>query len=162
MTTDPHIKEKWVVRRVVFVGNCQLDTLANLYRRVAGPESGDSVVYVASYKDADAGQRKIIQEADVLVQQVLDFAPRIGDIATHASVHLVPHITGAFFWPYTGQPHPRNAPAPLLDESGPYPPELGDSFLNRMIAAGTPAEQAVKTYLSTDVARYAGWIGFRS
>jgi len=118
------------VRRVVFVGNCQLDTLANLYRRVAGPESNDGVAYVPSYKDADAGQRKIIQEADVLVQQVLDFAPRIGDLATRATVHLVQHITGAFFWPYTGQPHPRNAPAPYLDGSGPYPPELGDSFLN--------------------------------
>jgi len=142
-----------VVHRVVFVGNCQLDTLANLYRRVAGSESDDSVAYVPSYIDADAGQRRIIKEADVLVQQVLDFAPRIGDVATHATIHLVPHVAGAFFWPYTGQPHPRNAPAPFLDESGPYPAELGDSFLNRMIAAGVPAELAVRNYLATDVAK---------
>ena len=152
MTTDPQIKEKSVVRRVVFVGNCQLYTLANLYRRVAGSESDDNIAYVPSYQDADAGQRRIIAEADVLVQQVLDFAPRIGDLPTRATVHLVPHIAGAFLWPYTGQPHPKNAPAPFLDEGGPYPIELGDSFLNRMIVAGVPAEQAVPSYLSTDVA----------
>lgn len=152
MTADPQIKEKSVVRRVVFVGNCQLDTLANLYRRVAGSESSDVVTYLPSYRDANAGQRRIIADADVLVQQVLDFAPRIGDLETHATVHLVPHVAGAFLWPYTGQPHPKNAPAPFLDEAGPYPAELGDSFLNRMIVAGVPAEQAVQTYLSTDVA----------
>lgn len=152
MTTDAQIEEKPVVRRVVFVGNCQLDTLSNLYRRAAGSESGDKVDYVASYKDADAGQRRVIEEADVLVQQVLDFVPRIGELATHATIHLVPHVAGAFLWPYTGQPHPRNAPAPFLDEGGPYPAELGDSFLNRMIAAEVPAEKAMRSYLATDVA----------
>ena len=64
----------------------------------------------------------------------------------------MPHVAGAFLWPYTGQSHPKNAAAPFLDEAGPYPAELGDSFLNRMIVAGVPAEQAVQTYLSTDVA----------
>lgn len=141
-----------MVRRVVFVGNCQLYTLSSLYGRVVPPESGDKIAYVASYQDANPEQRRTIAEADVLVQQVLDFAPRIGSVATAATILLVPHIAGAFFWPHTGQPHPKNAPAPFLDEGGPYPAELGDSFLNRMIAAGVPAKDAVRSYLATDVA----------
>ncbi len=34
-----------------------------------------------------------------------------------------------------------------MDQSGPYGAELGDLFLNRMIAAGTPPDQAVAEYL---------------
>lgn len=138
-------------RLIVFVGNCQLDGLARLYRRVAaGPE--EDVVYLASYQEADADQRALVARADVLLRQVLEFAPVVGELETSAEVHLVPHIGAAFLWPCTGRAHPRNAPAPFLDESGPYPAELGDSFLDRLIATGVPAEQAAQTYLATDIA----------
>ncbi len=144
-------------RLIVFVGNCQLDALARLYRRVAAPPE-DEVVYLASYQAADAAQRARVAQADVLLRQVLDFAPVVGELETSAKVHLVPHIGAAFLWPCTGSAHPRNAPAPFLDESGPYPAELGDSFLDRMLAAGVPAEDAAQTYLATDIAgvRHAG------
>jgi hypothetical protein len=95
----------------------------------------------------------MVAGADVLVRQVLDFAPRIGDLDTRATVHLVPHVSAAFLWPHAGLPHPSNAPAPLLDASGPYPAEIGDSFLNRLIAQGVPVEEAVTRYLDTDVAK---------
>lgn len=114
-------------RLIVFVGNCQLDALARLYRRVAAPPE-DEVVYLASYQAADAAQRARVAQADVLLRQVLDFAPVVGELETSAKVHLVPHIGAAFLWPCTGSAHPRNAPAPFLDESGPYPAELGDFF----------------------------------
>jgi hypothetical protein len=127
--------------------------LTSLYRRVVVPETGDVVDYVPSYQDATTEQRRAIAEADVLISQVLDFIPRIGDLETKAHVQLVPNVTAAFLWPYTSSPHPRNVPEPTLDESGPYPGELGDSFLNRMITDNVPAETAVARYLETDVAK---------
>ena len=135
---------------VVFVGNCQMVALSTLYRHVS-VGSDHEVIYVASYKDATDDARRAIADATVLVQQVLDFAPRIGDLPTRAKVHLVPLITAAFLWPYTGNPHPLNRPEPTIEQSGPYNAELGDSFLNRMIAAGTPPDQAVAEYLAADV-----------
>ncbi len=127
--------------------------LASLYRRLVVPETEDAVDYVAAYQNASSEERCKIRDADVLVSQVLDFVPRIGDLETRAVVHLVPHITAAFLWPHTGSPHPRNTPAPLLDASGPYPAEIGDSFMNRMIAEKVPADEAVARYLATDVAK---------
>ena len=124
-----------------------------LYRRLVVPETEDAVDYVAAYQNASSEERCKIRDADVLVSQVLDFVPRIGDLETRAVVHLVPHITAAFLWPHTGSPHPRNTPAPLLDASGPYPAEIGDSFMNRMIAEKVPADEAVARYLATDVAK---------
>jgi hypothetical protein len=147
------VTEEIVIRKIVFAGNCQLAMLTSLYRRVVVPETEDVVDYVPSYQDASTQQRRAIAEADVLVSQVLDFIPRIGDLETTAKVHLVPNVTAAFLWPYTGSPHPRNVPEPMLDVSGPYPAELGDSFLNRMIAGDVPAETAVARYLETDVAK---------
>ena len=109
---------------------------------------------VAAYQNASDEERRKIAEADVLVSQVLDFVPRIGDLETRATVQLVPHVTAAFLWPHTGSPHPRNAPAPLLDASGPYPAEIGDSFPERGgTAEKVPADEAVARYLATDVAK---------
>ncbi|HEX5328281.1 MAG TPA: WcbI family polysaccharide biosynthesis putative acetyltransferase [Acetobacteraceae bacterium] len=144
-------------RLIVFVGNCQLDALAQLYQRLAAAPD-DEVVYLASYRPAADAERDHVAEADILLRQVLDFAPRVGDVATRAETHLIPHIAAPFLWPCTGAPHPRNAPAPMLDASGPYPAELGDSFLDRLIAAGVPAGDAVAQYLDTDLAalRQAG------
>jgi tetratricopeptide (TPR) repeat protein len=140
-----------VNRMIVFVGNCQLEGLANLYRRIAA-RPDDTVVYLPSYQEADAAHRRAVADADLILRQVLDLAPRIGDMETRAETHLIPHISAAFLWPCTGSPHPRNAPAPFLDQHGPYPPELGDSFLDRLIAANMPADEAVRQYLATDIA----------
>ena len=141
------------LRSTVFVGNCQMLMLANLYRLLCPEAKRERVAYVASYQEANAGERNLIGDADVLVQQVLDFAPAIGELPTRAKVQLVPHVTGAFLWPYSGQAHPNNRPEPTLDQSGPYSPELGDSFLNRRIIEGVDADSAVNEYLETDVSK---------
>ena len=146
------LSDNATIGSTVFVGNCQMNVLAGLYRMLCPPDGCQHVAYIASYQEATASERRIIAEANVLVQQVLDFAPRIGDLQTQAKVHLVPHITGAFLWPYTGHAHPRNRPEPFLDPGGPYPPELGNSFLNKKISDQTDADVAVAEYLATDVA----------
>jgi tetratricopeptide (TPR) repeat protein len=140
-------------RRIVFLGNCQLGMLASLYRSLLPPDATEEISYVASYSQATEAQKQLVATANILVQQVLDFVPRIGDLPTRAKVHLVPHVTAAFLWPYSGEAHPRNIPEPMLDPGGPYPPDLGDSFLNRMIAAGVAPDEAVARYLDTDVPR---------
>jgi hypothetical protein len=144
-----------MTRSIVFLGNCQAETLAHLYQRVIGADSdsGDDVHFLPSYEVATGEQRRLIADADVLVRQVLDFAPKIGDLETRAVTHLVPHITGAFLWPYTGSPHPRNFPASMLDKSGPYAAELGDSFLNRLILENVAVDVAVERYLDAEVGK---------
>jgi hypothetical protein len=147
----PAISRNAAPAPVVFVGNCQMGALARLYRHIRPDLRDADVTYVPSYEEANEADRRRIAEAGVLVQQVVDFAPRIGDLPTRGRVHLVPHATAAFLWPYGGTPHPRNRPEPTLDLSGPYPAELGDSFLNKAIAAGMAPDAAVTSYLATDV-----------
>src|SRR6185312_406205 len=118
-----------MAKRVGFIGNCQVGTLSNLYRRLLGDESETDVFYVPSYQEANAEQKQQLASADVLVRQMLDSDQRIGAVETKAEVHIFPHVTGAFLWPYTGTAHPKNATFPYFDQNGPYPPELGDSFL---------------------------------
>jgi tetratricopeptide (TPR) repeat protein len=55
-------------------------------------------------------------------------------------------------WPYTGKAHPKNGSFPYFDPGGPYPTELGDSFLNRMILDNVDPDEAVARYMDTDVA----------
>ena len=141
-----------MAKKIGFIGNCQLGTLSILYSRLIADQSDVEVSYIPSYKPPDDDQRKIIAAADVIVRQVHDFDQEIGEIKTDASVLLFPHVTGAFLWPYGGQEHPRNTTFPYFDESGPYPGEMGDSFLNRMIAEQVDADQAVSEYEKTDVA----------
>jgi tetratricopeptide (TPR) repeat protein len=134
----------------VFVGNCQMGALCSLYRRLLPSGSDHDVTYVASYQDATEDVRQAVANATAVVQQVLNFVPRIGDLATKAKVYLVPHASAAFLWPYAGSPHPMNRPEPTIEQSGPYNGELGDSFLNRMIAAGASPASAVADYLAAD------------
>ena len=135
----------------VFVGNCQMGALASLYRRLLPADGDHDVKYVASYKDATADARKAVADATTVVQQVLTFVPRIGDLATSAMVVLVPHASATFLWPYAGSPHPLNRPETALGQTGPYKSQTGDSFLNRMIATGTAPATAVAAYLAADL-----------
>ncbi len=134
----------------VFIGNCQMGALCSLYRRLLPPNSDHDVSYVASYEDATVDARQAVANATVVVQQVLNFVPQIGDLATKAKVYLVPHASAVFLWPFSGSAHPLNRPEPTIEQSGPYGGELGDSFLNRMIAAGASPACAVADYLAAD------------
>ena len=137
---------------VVFVGNCQLGTLASLFRQFALPDAPGNVVYLPSYESATPEQLRIAAAADIVVRQILDFAPRIGEFETQAAVHFVPHVTGAFLWPCAGQSHPKNQPHLYSDPSGPYNAELGDSVLNRMILDNVDPDEAVIRFMNTDIA----------
>jgi Flp pilus assembly protein TadD len=130
--------------------------LSELYRKFVGSYSGDQVSYIPSYEDLGDEDGRALAQADILVQQILDFEPRVDLSITKAGVqhHLVPFVTAAFLWPFATEAHIRNKPLPFLRD-GPYPPQIGDAYLNRKIAAGIDPKTAVAEYLDQDLARIA-------
>jgi tetratricopeptide (TPR) repeat protein len=142
------------MRRVVFIGNCQIQYLAQLYRRFADWAVEEQIAYLPSYEDLTDERVATIAGADIIVEQRLDIAPlaEAGGIATAAERHAVPLLAGGFLWPFAGQPHPRNESHWFLPD-GPFDTELGDSYLNHLIELGVPPGEAVDLYLAGDVIR---------
>ncbi len=137
-------------RRIVLVGNCQVNAMAALYKRYVACRTGDSIEAIASYQDLTPEGLAAIQQADIVVEQILDVAPR-ADVPTAATRRLfIPSVSAAFLWPFAGQAHPRNV-RPAFLPSGPYGGEVGDSYLNRLMAAGMDPEQAADAYIEMDV-----------
>ena len=140
------------MRKVLFVGNCQIEALAGLYQRFS-PSAGDEQIdYLASYAAPAADEAARIAGADVIVEQRMDISPRLEVETGRRGVAYfpVPLLVGSFLWPFAGQQHPRNASTWFM-EGGPYDAEMGDTFLNRKIHAGVPADDAAHAYLALDV-----------
>ncbi len=142
-----------MIRKIGFIGNCQLGTLSKIYQHLLAENAGTEIFYIPSYQHSNFEQRQLIATADVIVRQILDFDQKIGSLETEAREILFPHVAAPFLWPNTGQAHPLNAQFPYFDQSGPYPAELGDSFLNRMLADKVEPDRAVATYLATDLGK---------
>src|SRR5437763_7008650 len=140
------------MKSIVLIGNCQIRALYNLYNRFVGEAARQRVTFIASYEDIAESDRDLIETADVVVEQVLDFKPKadVAGIETSAERVLVPLVNGGFLWPFAGQPHPNNPSRPYL-ETGPYGAESSDAWLNRMIKTRVDPETAVERYLQLDV-----------
>ena len=102
------------MRRVVFIGNCQLLSLSQLYQRFARRAREEQIAYLPSYEDLTEDRAATIAAADVLIEQRMDVAPRAEvDGATAKAVRLfVPLLAGGFLWPFAGQPHPQRTAEP--------------------------------------------------
>lgn len=140
-------------RRIVFFGNCQAQALAGLCRRFLAPRHGDiTSAITAPFNDPDA-VRKELAAADVIVEQVFDHPLEINVIAENRGQEIIrfPNVYAIFYWPYTNQRHPRNDEIGTDYDAGPYPNEMGDSFLNRLITKGVSAEEALELYLAEDM-----------
>ena len=139
-------------RRVVLVGNCQMQAMTQLYKRFVAPRTGDQLTYIQSYQELSAESRTAIEQADLFVEQLFDLKQEadFAGISTSAERLFIPMVTGGFLWPFAGQAHPKNAGVPFLP-GGPYGGEASDSYLNRLIAAGVEPEEAVETYTNLDV-----------
>ena len=140
------------MRRIVFIGNCQVQLLEQLYRRYAGREGEEQILYLPSYEDLTPERSATIASADVIVEQRLDVAPKaeIDGNTIRGERWFVPLLAGGFLWPFAGQPHPRNERLWFMP-SGPFDGEMSDSYLNRLIEKRVPAEEAVAQYLALDV-----------
>ncbi len=140
------------MRRIVFVGNCQAFALMDAFNLHISPYTGERAFHVAAYHDLDDASRTILTSADVIVDLIFDFAQRtnIADLGLDKPVIPVPYVNGNFLWPYAYEAHPRNAPVGFI-VSGPYPVELGDAYLNRLMRDGVPATEAASRYLDLDI-----------
>jgi tetratricopeptide (TPR) repeat protein len=139
-------------RRIVLIGNCQMQAMAGLYKRFVAGRTGDVLEHVPSYQDLTDEHRSAIQEADLIVEQLFDQKQQADTeaLSTTAPRIFIPMVTAAFLWPFAGSPHPANGSYPFL-LGGPYGGEASDSYLNRLILAGVGPEEAVETYVNLDV-----------
>ena len=142
------------MRRIVFIGNCQVQSLSQLYRRYADRARDEDIAYLPSYEDLTDDRVATIADADIVIEQRMDVAPRaeIGGIGTPAERHFVPLLAGGFLWPFAGQAHPRNESHWFLP-GGPFDGEMSDSYLNRLIEKAVPPAEAVDQYLTADMNR---------
>ncbi len=142
--------------RIVFVGNCQAETLSLVYKRCIAPVTGAVASHVLTYTDPSDADRAALSQADIIVEQVFDFEQRFTLAVPGRSVRMVrfPWVAAHFLWPHFNEAHPRNTPTWFLP-SGPWPAQLGDSVLNRMISQGVGAAEAAARYLDLDLATTA-------
>ena len=140
------------MRRVVFVGNCQAEGLAYAFNQLVTPFTGERGFHVPAYHDLDEVSRATLASADTIVDLVFDFAQRVNlaDLGLKAPVVAVPYVNCNFLWPYAYEQHPSNEQAEFIS-TGPYPAQLGDAFLNRLIREGVPAGDAAARYLDLDI-----------
>jgi tetratricopeptide (TPR) repeat protein len=138
--------------RLVFLGNCQMLALQHMYTRFVAPCVPSRTTYIATHGELSNASRMALGEADVIVRQVLNFTVNSNDVGfgVGVKVYTVPVVTGGFLWPFSGRAHPLNAPTPGLKD-GPYPGQLGDSYLNNLIASGIEPEVAAKQYSELDL-----------
>ena len=136
---------------IVFVGNCQMRAVWNIYRTFVSPSTRDTCMYVDAY-EANPASTAIIETAEIVVGQVAEFKSNIDldQLPSAIKQFRIPVVSGVFLWPFGGQAHPKSAKLPFLD-LGPYPAEMGDLHLNRMIAKGVDPDEAVQRYLDLDI-----------
>jgi len=124
-----------VAQKIAFVGNCQVLGLKLLYDRFVAGHTGNQTTYVPSYREIDETGSAALVGVTSIVEQVQEFTPTavLPDAVRSAERCLVPLVSGAFLWPFAGEGHPSNASHQFMDV-GPYPAELGDTYLNRLIS----------------------------
>jgi hypothetical protein len=143
-------------RKIVFLADCQAVALMRVYRDFVVPLTGDIVRCVAPGR-ASKADLESIAEADAVVSQIFNVEQNIttAHMRTGALKVEFPAIFVGFLWPFSGQAaHVRNTPTSCFVE-GPYPSQLADTFLNKLIREGVEADDALQRYLDLDIVRVA-------
>jgi len=138
--------------KIVFVGNCQIQSICNAYKSFVSPWTGDDCTFLDAYTFAPEGAAaEMLRAAEILVGQVADFKSNIDIdlVPQHVVKYRVPVVSAGFLWPFGGQPHPNTFSTPYMP-LGPYSAEFGDSYLNRMIKRGIDFEEILEKYLQLD------------
>lgn len=143
-------------KNVFIVGNCQASAIANLYRDFVGLPNHERVIHFDDHMVAPEATRAAVADADLLIVQDRDFNHGLTADQLRPGIELVtfPMALAGFVWPFANEPHVHNVPEPPFSD-GPYPSQLSDSFLNRLIVKGATPEQALDDYLALDIARTA-------
>lgn len=143
-------------KQVRIVGNCQAWAIASFYREFVGNPNGEDVAVVEDLGLDVPGLRQAVQGADVLVVQERDFKHGLSkeELGGNFEVFGFPMVMAGFMWPHANEPHIHNvSEAPVSD--GPFPAQMGDSYLNRLIRKGVSPEEALELYLALDIGKVA-------
>lgn len=137
-------------RNIVFYGDCQALGLGRAYREFVAPITGEIVGTALVNQDTSA-----LSVADVVVSQVFDVDRQAKLMREGAREVKFPAVFLGCLWPFAGSGgHIHNRPMPGL-KIGPFPPQMGDSFLDKLIMDGVRADDALTHYLNLDIARVA-------
>lgn len=141
-------------KKIVFVGNCQFIKLSTLYRSTLTTGLRGAAYHMSPQLELTEADQQALTQADCVVWQLADVTSKLSRsiIPAAAQVILVPLISAVFLWPFSGRPHPCNQKLPHAP-NGPFDPELGDVFLNGLIAEGVEPDEAVNRYLTLDFSK---------
>lgn len=143
-------------KQVKIVGNCQASALGNFYRDFVGAPNGEDVVFIDDLGMDTPALQAAVADADMLIVQERDFKHGLTreELGRDIEIHRFPLIMAGFLWPFANEPHVHNvSERPISD--GPYPSQMSDSYLNRLIKKGVPPEEALEQYLALDIAKAA-------
>ena len=144
-------------RKVVkVVGNCQASAVANFYREHVGALNGEDVTFIDDLGLDVSALQAAVADADMLIVQERDFKHGLSaeEIGRPIDVFRFPLVLCGFLWPFANEPHVHNvSERPVSD--GPYPSQMGDSFLNKLIRKGAEPQEALEIYRSIDIASVA-------
>ncbi len=139
---------------IVFIGNCQTRAISQLYETFVAPARGETVRYIESYQDLTDDARAALADARIVVEQVVDVEPKALAEGVNPVARRVPCplVACGFLWPFAGEARQGNAPLWHLP-GGPFPGELSDRFLNRLIQEERSPEYGLEAYAEADVTR---------
>ena len=146
-----------MVRKIVFLGNCQANSIHRLFAEAIAPVTGDIVGFVACFAELTEDSARLCRDADLVVSQIFDSNQlvslsnlrRNGQIRSTIQIVEFPFISGAFLWPNAGSGHPLNMPLPYFT-AGPFSQEFGDKYLNREILRGSDPNTVTQSYQTLD------------
>jgi Flp pilus assembly protein TadD len=143
-------------KQIRVVGNCQAWAMASFYRAFVGAPNGEDVEVIDDLGMDVPALQAAVQGADVVIVQERDFKHGLSkeELGGDFEVYNFPLVMAGFMWPFANEPHIHNvSERPISD--GPYPSQMGDSYLNRLIRDGVTPEEALERYLSLDIAKVA-------
>ena len=140
------------MKRIVFIGNCQLQSLSAIYQAHAAKRQGDEVFYIRAENAGRTPEQQRIAAADAVVGQLTEMGNSLAAVAPlvrDKEVVLVPHAAGAFLWPQAGEPH--------VAAEGLFSPrfgtDFGDRYLNRAIRAKADPAETIRDYVTVEFGR---------
>ena len=140
------------MKRIVFIGNCQLRSLSLIYQAHAAKRQGDAASYIRTEDAAKASEQQRIAAADAIVGQLTEMGSSLSAVTTlvrDKEIVLVPHAAGAFLWPQVGEPH--------VAAKGLFGPrfgtDYGDRYLNRSLRAKADPAETIRDYVTVDFGR---------
>src|SRR6266702_602247 len=120
--------------KITIYGNCQAAIVWKVVTEAFAGAADVEVALVRMHLPIGDQERYDLSNCDLLIAQ-LSHGDKILKGLRPANCIQFPVIMASFLWPYATESHPRNSPVPGYP-GGPYPGQLGNAILNRLIKEG--------------------------